>query len=84
MYAIRSYYAPEDFDTIPGSDVELVAPAATDIAYLQYTSGSTRFPRGVEIDHATVLSNAREIAADGLRLTNEDRFVSWLPFYHDT
>jgi len=74
---------PEDFDTIPESDAELVAPAATDIAYLQYTSGSTRFPRGVEINHATVLNNAREIAADGLCLTNADRFVSWLPFYHD-
>jgi fatty-acyl-CoA synthase len=75
--------APEDFEAIPQSDDELVAPAATDIAYLQYTSGSTRFPRGVEINHATVLNNAREIAADGLCLTNEDRFVSWLPFYHD-
>jgi len=74
---------PEDFEALPASDVELVAPAATDIAYLQYTSGSTRFPRGVEINHATVLNNAREIAADGLKLTNEDRFVSWLPFYHD-
>jgi fatty-acyl-CoA synthase len=74
---------PEDFAALPSSSVDLVFPAATDIAYLQYTSGSTRFPRGVEINHATVLNNAREIATDGLKLTNEDRFVSWLPFYHD-
>jgi len=74
---------PEDFDALPMADEELAAPSATDIAYLQYTSGSTRFPRGVEIDHATVLNNAREIASDGLCLTNQDRFVSWLPFYHD-
>ncbi len=74
---------PEDFDALPASDVELVTPNASDIAYLQYTSGSTRFPRGVEINHATVLNNAREIALDGLALGNDDRFVSWLPFYHD-
>lgn len=74
---------PDDFAALPAADAELVAPAGTDIAYLQYTSGSTRFPRGVEINHATVLNNAREIAAEGLRLTNQDRFVSWLPFYHD-
>jgi len=74
---------PDDFDDLPASDEELKAPLASDIAYLQYTSGSTRFPRGVEINHETVLNNAHEIASFGLNLTNEDRFVSWLPYYHD-
>jgi fatty-acyl-CoA synthase len=74
---------PDDFDVLPAADAELNVPAADDIAYLQYTSGSTRFPRGVEINHETVLNNTREIAAYGLNLTNEDRFVSWLPYYHD-
>jgi len=74
---------PEDFDALPEKDVVLNLPAAGDIAYLQYTSGSTRFPRGVEIDHATALSNICEIASHGLKLTREDRFVSWLPYYHD-
>jgi fatty-acyl-CoA synthase len=74
---------PEDFDALPKMEMELVSPAAKDIAYLQYTSGSTRFPRGVEINHETVLDNIREIAEHGLKLTNEDRFVSWLPYYHD-
>ena len=73
----------DEFDVLPASDAELIAPLASDIAYLQYTSGSTRFPRGVEINHETVLNNAREIARFGLNLTNEDRFVSWLPYYHD-
>ncbi len=73
----------EDFISLPAKQVELNAPDKEDIAYLQYTSGSTRFPRGVEIDHAAVLNNAREISAHGLKLTNADRFVSWLPFYHD-
>ncbi len=73
----------EDFAALPASDAELFNPGADDIAYLQYTSGSTCFPRGVEIDHATALDNIREIARHGLGLTREDRFVSWLPFYHD-
>jgi len=74
---------PEDFDALEDKEVELVSPAAEDIAYLQYTSGSTRFPRGVEINHRTVLNNIREIAQHAMKLTNEDRFVSWLPYYHD-
>jgi fatty-acyl-CoA synthase len=74
---------PDDFDALPSNEVEFDAPAAGDIAYLQYTSGSTRFPRGVEINHETALHNIREIAIHGLGLTHQDRYVSWLPFYHD-
>ena len=74
---------PEEFAALPLVEVELLAPAAGDIAYLQYTSGSTSFPRGVEINHETALANIRGIAENGLNLTNEDRFVSWLPYYHD-
>jgi len=75
--------SPDDFNALPEADVEFEPLSATDPAYLQYTSGSTRFPRGVKIDQATVLANLRAIAEDGLKLTSEDRFVSWLPFYHD-
>lgn len=72
-----------DFDELPGSDVEFIAQGPDDIAYLQYTSGSTSFPRGVEITQKTVLNNLMEIARYGLKLNAADRFVSWLPFYHD-
>ncbi len=74
---------PEDFDVLPEADVEFEPLGAEDPAYLQYTSGSTRFPRGVEINQATVLENLRAIAQDGLKLDRDDRFVSWLPYYHD-
>jgi len=73
----------EDFDALPESDAALDLPGENDIAYLQYTSGSTSFPRGVEITQQTVLNNLYEIARYGLKLTADDRFVSWLPFYHD-
>ena len=53
-----------------------------DIAYLQYSSGSTRFPHGVVITHAALLNN---LAAHGhaMDLTEPDRCISWLPWYHD-
>nr|WP_231985806.1 fatty acyl-AMP ligase [Mycobacterium sp. E3247] len=53
-----------------------------DVAYLQYTSGSTRTPAGVEITHRAVCTNVIQmILAGGLDL--KIRSVSWLPLYHD-
>ncbi len=73
----------ELFEALPESDAELVPLATREAAYLQYTSGSTRFPRGVEMTQESVLNNLREIVEVGVQLTAEDRLVSWLPFYHD-
>ena len=72
-----------DFDVLPEADVEFEPWGGDDPAYLQYTSGSTSFPRGVEVTQKTVLNNLMEIARYGLKLGARDRFVSWLPFYHD-
>jgi len=74
---------PERFDALPAVAGDLPGVTPQSIAYIQYTSGSTRFPRGVVIDQTTVLANINDMAANGLRLTGEDRFGSWLPFYHD-
>jgi fatty-acyl-CoA synthase len=52
-------------------------------AYVQYTSGSTRVARGVLMTQRAVMANLRAIIFDGLKLTPDDRFFSWLPFYHD-
>ena len=72
---------PDDFDALEPSTDPLPAIAPDSIAYIQYTSGSTRFPRGVVIDQATVLANIQDMSVHGLRMTPEDRFGSWLPFY---
>jgi len=53
-----------------------------DIAFLQYTSGSTGDPKGVTLTHANLLANIRSIVT-GLDLQPEDVAVSWLPLYHD-
>lgn len=55
---------------------------ADDIAYLQYTSGSTRVPAGVEITHRNVVTNVIQLF-DGLGLTENSRGVTWLPLFHD-
>lgn len=71
------------FEALPEAAGDIEPLDADEPAYLQYTSGSTRFPRGVEITQTSVLNNLREIAEQGLRLDADDRFVSWLPLYHD-
>ncbi|MFQ5536249.1 MAG: AMP-binding protein [Gemmatimonadota bacterium] len=52
-------------------------------AYIQFTSGSTRFPRGVVVSQRAAMNNLRHIVRDGLKVRPGDRSVSWLPYYHD-
>lgn len=51
--------------------------------YIQYSSGSTSFPRGVLVTQPAITANARAIAEHGLALRPGDRCTSWLPLYHD-
>lgn len=53
-----------------------------DLAFLQYTSGSTGQPKGVMVSHANVLANLRAMGT-ALCVSADDVFVSWLPMYHD-
>ncbi len=53
-----------------------------DICYLQYSSGSTRFPTGVAVTHRALLHNLYGHATT-MDLGTNDRVVSWLPWYHD-
>jgi acyl-CoA synthetase (AMP-forming)/AMP-acid ligase II len=70
-------------------DLERAAPTTRtveaepgDLAFIQYTSGSTGEPRGVMLTHANVVATLHSMAT-AAGLTPEDRVVSWLPLYHD-
>jgi fatty-acyl-CoA synthase len=63
-------------------DGALPTAVTDDIAYLQYSSGSTRFPHGVEITHRALLNNLAA-HSHGMKVQDSDRCVSWLPWYHD-
>lgn len=80
---LRFCGTPEEFAALPLAAQMPRAPHPDELAYLQYTSGSTRFPRGVMIDHATVMDNLAGIVRHGLEIGEDDRFMSWLPYYHD-
>ena len=70
-------------ESIEGAAVlDLPNASADDIAYLQYSSGSTRFPHGVAVTHRALLDNLRAHGV-GLQVVETDRVISWLPWYHD-
>ena len=56
--------------------------SSSDIAFIQYTSGSTGNPKGVVLTHANLLANIRAMG-DAVQADSKDVFVSWLPLYHD-
>ena len=83
--AAKAGVTSRDWDSLGGVEsagVELPAADTDDIAYLQYSSGSTRFPHGVAVTHRALLDNLHSHGF-GLKAEPADRVVSWLPWYHD-
>jgi fatty-acyl-CoA synthase len=72
----------ESLDSVALAGGKLPTAKPDDIAYLQYSSGSTRFPHGVAVTHQALLDNLRAHGI-GLQVAETDRCISWLPWYHD-
>ncbi len=72
----------ESFATRSAPEAPLPEAQPDDIAYLQYSSGSTRFPHGVAVTHRALLNNLAA-HSHGMEVVDTDRCVSWLPWYHD-
>ncbi len=70
------------FADAPATAAPLPDAQPTDIAYLQYSSGSTRFPHGVAVTHEALLANLAG-HAHCMEAGHGDRVISWLPWYHD-
>ncbi|WP_326598996.1 fatty acyl-AMP ligase [Streptomyces sp. NBC_01803] len=72
-------------DELPDAASEeiVVSPDADDIAYLQYTSGSTRTPAGVMISHGNVAANALQTISAFDGHPDRSTTVGWLPLFHD-
>ena len=64
-----------------GPDLTPVDPEG--LSYLQFSSGSTRFPLGVAVTHRALMANVEAVTQHGVKVVAADRLVSWLPLYHD-
>jgi fatty-acyl-CoA synthase len=71
-------------DALPEKPVDLRPLGTDELCYIQFSSGSTRHPHGVQISQRALMANlAGMTGPGGLDVVEDDRAVSWLPFYHD-
>lgn len=72
-----------DLAALPETGIDLAPFGPDDMAYIQYSSGSTSSPKGVLVTQKSITTNSRGILQNGLKTTPDDRAASWLPLYHD-
>jgi fatty-acyl-CoA synthase len=71
-------------EALPEKPVDLRPLQPDELCYIQFSSGSTRHPHGVQITQAALMANlAGMVGPAGLDVHEGDRGVSWLPLYHD-
>jgi acyl-CoA synthetase (AMP-forming)/AMP-acid ligase II/acyl carrier protein len=69
-------------DVVPGEQGEVFAATPDDLAFIQYSSGSTSDPKGVCLTHRNLCTNIRAIV-EGAGWTADDISLSWMPLTHD-
>jgi acyl-CoA synthetase (AMP-forming)/AMP-acid ligase II len=78
----RIQWLSVDLTPVEPEAADLPEPDPQDIAFLQYTSGSTSEPKGVAVSHANLLANL-EMIRISLGTTRQSTYVNWVPLYHD-
>jgi acyl-CoA synthetase (AMP-forming)/AMP-acid ligase II len=78
----RMQWLSVDLTQVESGTTDLPFPGSEDIAFLQYTSGSTSDPKGVAVTHANLLANLEMIRVS-LGNTRQSTCVNWVPLYHD-
>ncbi|WP_421996823.1 fatty acyl-AMP ligase [Reyranella sp.] len=82
--AVRLAGGMDVIEALPDAAVELRPLGPDELCYIQFSSGSTRHPHGVQITQAALMANLAGITGPaGLDVVAGDRAVSWLPLYHD-
>jgi fatty-acyl-CoA synthase len=82
--ALRLHGGIDVLDSLPEKPVDLRPLGPADTCYIQFSSGSTRHPHGVQITQAALMANLQGITGPGgLDIVEGDRATSWLPLYHD-
>ena len=69
-------------DVVPGEHGEIYAATPDDVAFIQYSSGSTSDPKGVCLTHRNLCTNIRAIV-EGTGWNQDDVSLSWMPLTHD-
>ncbi len=82
--AVRLHGGKSILDALPEKAVDLRPLGAGDLCYIQFSSGSTRHPHGIQITQRALMANLAGMTGPaGLDVIPGDRAVSWLPLYHD-
>ncbi|MDP1839232.1 MAG: fatty acyl-AMP ligase [Reyranella sp.] len=82
--AVRLHGGKGALDALPEKAVDLRPLGPADLSYIQFSSGSTRHPHGVQISQRALMANLAGMTGPaGLDVVPGDRAVSWLPLYHD-